>query len=156
MVGAFEFVKGDKVVRIKSVVTMNLTVNILSDILKELALRHLIIQTVQISVNTWGTVIMNMSLKSEDTGSHAHHIIILALVEVSGITALLELLRFQEVAWVILIRYSQRHDMKALKSLHRRALAPHGHHLQDTLLRSVVGVLRTTLALGYPYIVMLC
>ena len=91
-----------------------------------------------------------MSFFAKYAGLHIDKVVLTALLECGIIALLLKLLCFQKVAWVIFIRYAQRHDVQLLQSVEWCALAAHGHHFEYRLLCAVIRVLGTSLALCNP------
>ena len=140
---------------IETVVTMYLVVDMGSNGIEEFLLRHLRVEGIQILIDTWGCMIMHMSLVTEDTGLHAYEIIHRSLLPSFHITLLLILLSLEEVARIELIADRQRYEMELLQSFDNTTFTTHRHHLEDALLGTVIAILGSTLSLGNPDILVL-
>ena len=134
---------------------MYLVVDMGSNGIEEFLLRHFRVESIQILIDTWGCMIMHMSLVTEDTSLHAYEIIHRSLLPSFHVTLLLILLSLEEVARIILIADRQRYEMQLLQAVDDTTFSTHRHHLEDTLLRTVIAILGSTLSLGNPDILVL-
>ena len=94
-------------------------------------------------------MVADTPLIAEDTRLHVVEVVLTALLERRVVALLLELLRFQVVAGVVLVADGQRHDVQLTQ------VAAHSQHLQHRLLCTVIRVLGTSLTLGNPDILLL-
>ena len=140
---------------IETVVAMYLVVDMSSNGIEEFLLRHLWVEGIQILIDTWGCMIMHMSLVTEDTGLHTYEIIHRSLLPSFHITLLLILLSLEEVARIVLIADRQRYEMELLQSFDNSTFTAHRHHLEDALLGTIIAILGSTLSLGNPDILVL-
>ena len=98
---------------------------------------------------------MDVTLLAEDAYLHVAQVVLLALLELRVVPLHLELLGLEVVTRIVLVADGERYDVQVFESLYDGAISAHRHHLQHRLLRAVVGVLGSSLALRNPYVVVL-
>ena len=127
---------------------MNLTVHALRQLSKELILGQFA-KFINPLIDRCSAMILHPALVTKDARLHIVKVILLTLLKSGVITFLLELLCLQIITRIKLITDGQRHNIQLLQ------VTSHGHHLQYRLLRTVVRVLGTSLALRNPNILAL-
>ena len=134
---------------------MDLLIDMRSNHLVDLRLGDIWRKLIEVVIDAWSAMIMHLSFIAHDTCPHAQHIILLALLPTIDITFQLELTCLEIVTRIKLIADGKRYDMKLLQPFHGSARSAHRHHLQDSLLGTVVGILGPSFTLRNPYIVVL-
>ena len=124
---------------------MNLTVHALCQLRKELILWQFT-EFINPLVDRCSTMILHPTLIPKDARLHIIEVILLTLLKGRVIAFLLKLLCLQIITWIKLITDGQRYDIQFLQ------VTSHCHHLQHRLLRTIIRVLGTSLALRNPYI----
>ena len=138
------------VIRVHFVACMDTTVYQRRDTSKEFLLWQRIIQFIQLYIDASIGLEMHMPLHAEDTCLHVLEVVSLTFLKGSIITLLLELLRLQIVARIIFIGNGKRMDVHLTKTLENSAFTTHDEHLENAILRTIVGILSPTLSLRYP------
>ncbi len=122
---------------------------------KQFALGRVVGQRVEEVVYARGTMVVYLSLIANDSCAHTLHIVLLSLLPTGIIPLQLKLASLEPVARIELIGYGKRYYMQLLEPFFHCAFASHSHHLQYALLGAVIAVLRPTLTLGNPDVVVL-
>ena len=122
---------------------MYLLVHALAELGEELVAGQ-VFQLVNPLVDGCAAVVVDATLVAEDACLHVVEVVLTALLEGRVVALLLELLRLEVVAGVVLVGDGQRNDVQLAE------VATHGKHFENRLLGVVAGVLGTALALGYP------
>ena len=142
-----QLIQGDIVAGVKLVATMYLAVHTLGQSLKPLCFGQRR-EFVDPGIDGSSGTISHSALIAKDACFHIVEIVLLTLLKGGIITLLLKLLCFQIVAGIKLVADGERYDVQFLQ------IAPHGQHLQHSILGMVARILGSTLALGNPDILL--
>ena len=155
--GAFQLIECNIVAREELIATMDILIHTLSKGCEELCLRQFC-QFINPGVDRCSTVIDHPTLIAKDTSLHIIEIILTTFLEARDVAFLLKFLSFQIVAGIELITDSERHDIQFAQAISRvlqLIRGSHRQHLQHRVLCAVVRVLRPTLTLSYPDVLLL-
>ena len=156
MVCAVQLVHSDVVVGIEAVVAVDLVVDVGADGVQQVRLAEfLLTETVEVVVDAGCHMIVDFPLQSEDARPHADDVVVRPLLPVGVVALQLILLCLEEVAGVVLIADGEWHDVEVDEAVEHVALPTEDQHLQDALLRAIVGVLGASLPLCDPEVLML-
>ena len=149
---AFQFIECDIVAGEELIATVDILVHTLGEGREELRLGQFC-QFIDPGVDGSGTVIHHPTLITEDTCLHIIEIVLTTLLEAWDVAFLLQFLGFQVVTGIKLITDGEWHDVEFAQTIGRIFQfigGAHGQHLQHGVLRAVVRVLRPTLTLSDP------
>ena len=117
---------------------------------EQLRFRQCPLQFAQILIDTGCHTETDAALISQKSGLHVQQVIIRGFLIVGYVALQLELLRFQIVARVVFVRNGERNDIQFLKIGDNVSVVPPLQHLQNAVLRNVIGIFCTPFALGNP------